>query len=340
MNNHNPRKTGSGRSSGNSGVIIGILIVVLVLINYKLFSMIITKNPESIHINPNNNVKNEQTEAEKALAAIEKDIANNFISLSVSEDDTKSGNLILVNNSHAFSFDASPVMVKNNVAVSFYGRQSDKYIVSYPSRETLMPEALEALNSMMEDFYANTGLKNVLLVDSYRSFEDQQRIYEEKGGDIATLPGHSEHHTNLAFDFDIYGGGEFDGSGEYAWISQNCHKYGYILRYAEDKTAITGISYEPWHFRYVGKEHAYFMHENNLCLEEYVELLSKYPIGSARLSFTTDSGESYTVYSSSVAGKSGEIKVPKNYSYTLSGDNNGHVIVSYMTSVPDLNTEV
>ena len=54
---------------------------------------------------------------------------------------------------------------------------------------------------------------------------------------------------------------------------ENSHKYGFVLRYPKDKESITGIEYEPWHFRYVGKEHAKVMKENNFCLEEYVEYL-------------------------------------------------------------------
>lgn len=338
MRNRDYNKTPS--PSGNKGVIIGIFIVVLVLINYKLFSNIITDNPETVYINPlTAEQQSALDEAEKAKRAIQMDIDNNFISLKVNADDTKSGNLILVNNDFAYKFDASPLAVKRETPVTFYSRQSDTYTVSYPSRERLTPTAMQAFNSLSDDFTAQTGIRNLLLVDSERTYDDQMRVYEEKGSEIATIPGHSEHHTCLAFDLDIHPSGEFDGTGEYAWIAQNCHKYGYILRYAEDKTAITEISYEPWHFRYVGKEHAYYMHENNLCLEEYIRILANYPIDSARLCFTTDEGESYVVYSVPVSGDSAEIKVPKNYDYSLTGDNNGHVIVSYKTSLEIENTE-
>ena len=56
----------------------------------------------------------------------------------------------------------------------------------------------------------------------------------------------------------------------FAWISANAHKFGFILRYPEDKVAETGISYEPWHYRYVGRYHATKIHTLGLCLEEYV----------------------------------------------------------------------
>ena len=121
---------------------------------------------------------------------------------------------------------------------------------------------------------------------------------------------------------------DFDGTGDYSWVSQNCHRYGYILRYPADKTEITEISYEPWHFRYVGKEHAYYMMANNLCLEEYIHNLSKFTADGDRLIFETDDGEKYMIYSQPVSGSSASVYVPKNLPYTLSGDNNGRIIVS------------
>ena len=305
------------------------IAAILILINFRIFSGIITENPDKIQTIP----VDADTEAriiaeDQAKNALEKDIQNNFIEIDVNADDTKVGDLVLVNNTHPFSFDSVPSKVKKEELVVFYGKQSDDYVVSYPSREKITEEAIKAFNDLTADFAAEKGIRNLLVLDSYRSYEDQQRVYETKGPEIATIPGCSEHHTGLAFDLEIHGVGDFDGTGDYAWVAENCYKYGYILRYAEDKTALTGISYEPWHFRYVGKEHAYFMHTNNLCLEEYVELLSKYPINSARLNFTTDSGEKYMIYSAAVTGESGKIHVPNSLEYTLSGDNNGHVIIS------------
>ena len=62
---------------------------------------------------------------------------------------------------------------------------------------------------------------------------------------------------------------------EAKWLAENCYRFGFILRYPEDKTEITGITFEPWHFRFVGREYATQMHEKNMCLEEYMEYLGK-----------------------------------------------------------------
>ena len=77
-------------------------------------------------------------------------------------------------------------------------------------------------------------------------------------------PGTSEHELGLAVDIN---GASYD---LYIWLQQNSWRYGFIQRYPEDKTAITGISHEPWHYRYVGKEAAGEIYESGLCLEEYL----------------------------------------------------------------------
>ena len=92
-------------------------------------------------------------------------------------------------------------------------------------------------------------------------------------------PGTSEHHTGLAMDivsadyFDYYADLEhdFEKFDEFEWLIAHCAEYGFILRYPEDKQDVTGITYEPWHYRYVGKEAAEVIMSQGLCLEEYLE---------------------------------------------------------------------
>lgn len=107
---------------------------------------------------------------------------------------------------------------------------------------------------------------------------------EEQEENVATYscaPGTSDHQTGLAVDiiqkslpsrFDslLQEFGETDAG---KWLAANCYRFGFILRFPPDKEAETGIIYEPWHFRYVGRTHATAMHDMNLCLEEYVEYL-------------------------------------------------------------------
>lgn len=124
----------------------------------------------------------------------------------------------------------------------------------------------------------------VVATSTYRSYDYQEKLYnhyvEEKGLEYADLcsarKGHSEHQTGLAVD--VEGSNEdydeFEKAKEFPWMIENAHKYGFILRYPKNKTNITGFKYEPWHYRYVGKEVAKEIHEKKITLEEYVKSIS------------------------------------------------------------------
>ena len=122
--------------------------------------------------------------------------------------------------------------------------------------------------------------ENITLIvgTSYRRYEKQEEIYDstvrKNGQSIAdTLvakAGHSEHQTGLALDIFTYGSNEeFESSNAYLWLKENCYKYGFIERYPKDAEEITGFSYEPWHYRYVGDEIAKIIHEENITFDEY-----------------------------------------------------------------------
>jgi D-alanyl-D-alanine carboxypeptidase len=91
---------------------------------------------------------------------------------------------------------------------------------------------------------------------------------ESMARDYVAEPGTSEHELGLAVDINADGGE--DPWGVYSWLAENAYQYGFILRYPEGKTEITGIAYEPWHYRYVGTEAAAEIHEQGITLEEYL----------------------------------------------------------------------
>ncbi len=120
----------------------------------------------------------------------------------------------------------------------------------------------------------------------YRTPEKQQSLMDEKIAELeaegrsaadakkeaetwVAIPGTSEHQLGLAVDINA-GSVRSAGSEVYEWLAKNAWKYGFILRYPPDKTDITGIRYEPWHYRYVGKEAAEQICRQGLCLEEYL----------------------------------------------------------------------
>ena len=98
-----------------------------------------------------------------------------------------------------------------------------------------------------------------------------EKAYEDARITIQA-PGYSEHHTGLAVDFNDVED-DFRETEAYTWLQEHAAEYGFVERYPKGKESITGIDYEPWHYRYVGKEHAQRMNELNMCLEEYVAFL-------------------------------------------------------------------
>lgn len=107
------------------------------------------------------------------------------------------------------------------------------------------------------------------------NFYVNQGISAEEANQKASaqvLPaGCSEHNAGLAMDI-VSASSDFINTKEYKWLCENAYNYGFILRYPEDKTAITGMNFEPWHWRYVGTQAAKEMKEKNQCLEEYLGL--------------------------------------------------------------------
>jgi len=137
----------------------------------------------------------------------------------------------------------------------------------------------------MFDMARKSGI-DLEVASGYRTFRDQQVIldekterYEELGENhrkaendalkLVAKPGTSEHQTGLAVDIDAKG--NTDSSILYTWLSQNAYRYGFIQRYPGAKKDITGISNEPWHYRYVGTNAAKKIFERRLCLEEYLK---------------------------------------------------------------------
>ena len=149
----------------------------------------------------------------------------------------------------------------------------------------------DALRQMLADCAAAGYQADVC--SGYRNIVQQTQLYENKVSRVVregysrkeaeriaatevAYPGASEHHTGLAVDLVDAANYQLEETQEQMpaqqWLMANCDRYGFVLRYPEGKSDITGIIYEPWHYRYVGKEAAEIMHREGLCLEEYLEL--------------------------------------------------------------------
>ena len=175
---------------------------------------------------------------------------------------------------------------KNTILVNKYNYLEENYI----------PENLEEVNLN----YSRSGMKlvseannqfeamakqiekenmKIIVTSSYRSYDYQNDLYnkyvntdgKEAADTYSARPGYSEHQTGLAID--IHNGKksytEFENTEEFIWMQDNDYKYGFILRFPKDKENLTGYTYEPWHYRYVGLDIAKYIHDNNICYEEY-----------------------------------------------------------------------
>lgn len=155
----------------------------------------------------------------------------------------------------------------------------------------LSETAEKALEAMFKEMRAQ-GFEDVFVTSAYRSYNYQYGLFfntyipqgmatglsfdkaKEKVLTYSAYPGTSEHHTGLCVDLMTTSMRELDESfadeAVYPWLLENAWKFGFILRYPEDKVDVTGYSFEPWHYRFVGRHHAYMMHSEGLCLEEYL----------------------------------------------------------------------
>lgn len=189
------------------------------------------------------------------------------------------GNLYLVNRTYRLSKDyVPPDLVKPDV-------------LCLSQDLMLRKEAAEALKELFDAAKAEQGY--VLCgVSGYRGYFTQAAIFKRKIGRtgsegkaklLVAPPGTSEHQLGLAIDIGRKNNSGlnkgFGSSPEGQWVAENAHRFGYIIRYQKDATSITGYAYEPWHLRYVGKEHAPYIYELNIPLDVYVEKLRETVFG-------------------------------------------------------------
>ena len=180
--------------------------------------------------------------------------------------DTSKGNLMITNK--FYSLDST--YNDDNII------QIEKQYI-FGDYQALTKDAYDAFIQMAND--AKKENLTLIVNSSYRSYDEQEEVYnnykklkgEEYADSIAAKPGFSEHQTGLAIDIQTYGstGKTFEQFGEFKWLQDNAHKYGFILRYPKGKEYLTGYDYESWHYRFVGIEAATYIKENDITFDEY-----------------------------------------------------------------------
>ena len=201
--------------------------------------------------------------------------------------------LYLVNKSHPMR--EEEITTNGLVSLKSLNCPTVDGLENYDSKDFFDPTAALALIAMINE--ANKTLEGgdkILVSSAYRSFSyqeglhekyidnymDEHDVSEEEAREQTLLTsapaGKSEHHSGLCVDLVESRAAQreldetFEDTEAFAWLSQNAHKYGFILRYPKDKTDITKYSYEPWHYRFVGVYAATIIYEDNITLEEYL----------------------------------------------------------------------
>ena len=251
------------------------------------------------------------------------------------------GTLILVNNNNACETGEAGLV---SLGLKKLDADNHSFAGVTDNELSVTEDMADALLAMFDGFYNETFDDNILVVSRYRSQEHQQELYDEdleKTGldysERVSLPGYSEHQTGMGVDLELVDG-EYDGTGTYAWIDEHCAEYGIILRYPEDKQEITGITFEPWHYRYVGIPHAAFIMEHGMCLEEYIDYVKEFPYDGEHLEITGTDGKLYEVYyfPEDTEYETTMVPVPGGgLPYTVSGNNvDGFIVTVELGDAP------
>lgn len=238
--------------------------------------------------------------------------------VAVTADDISKGQLVLISAEHEVNDQAVPedliTLSKHPKVVKGFTTADDSIKISR--------EMLSAFKHMIHDAKKD-NVTHFVINSSYRSKAVQADLYRTKGADIALPPGASEHNLGLSMDIGS-SLGLMENAEEGKWLAKNAAKYGFILRYPSDKTSITGIQYEAWHFRYVGLPHSLIMQQHDWVLEEYMDYLTSHDSLTATVNDMT-----YTVSHHDVKSEgTTNIDIPLERSYTVSGDNDQGVILT------------
>lgn len=262
----------------------GVMIYKNIELNNDLQNIKINNNALTLNVERLRNI-NEEYENEAVLMSERENEVVGAISEMNAFDDWKEGDETVIVNDVKLPWYLVLVNYKNQIADHF-----EVELEAVGKYHNVDKRAAAQLEKMLSDG-TSEGL-SFEICSSYRNIEKQMKLFQTFINDLkregytyeqaffkakrtSAIPGYSEHHTGLAVDIVSKSYKGLDRkqaqTAEFKWLEKNCHKYGFILRYPVDKYDITGIDYEPWHFRYVGESVAKYITENDLTLEEYLD---------------------------------------------------------------------
>ena len=232
----------------------------------------------------NNSLSNSSLSEEVVVSAFESSAVPNATQTNSSLEPLINGelnadfsNLLLVNGNNPlpndFDYEGNLITVDK------------KYLCG--NRNQMNKDAYMFAKAMLEAAWKDNV--ELYILSPYRSYSSQSVLFENevkrylngsttreqaeiKASTVVARPGTSEHHTGLAVDLNSVET-NFEDTEAFSWLKEHGEEYGFIMRYAEDKQDLTGVIYEPWHWRFVGIKHAKEMNRLGMCLEEYIEYL-------------------------------------------------------------------
>lgn len=233
-------------------------------------------------------------------------------SKTVTKDDIFKGRLVPYKADSEVISDIS----ENSVNLSQY---HNDYYSTFGDNVPLNKDAADDLNKMMEAYNQATGLFDFAVYGT--------NVTNTDAGSPCPVSFKENANGNVV-DLAVIGYGSilpYDGCDTQSWVVKNCKDYGYIVRYPQGKSEITGEAYCPWHLRYVGQPHALIMGTNNMCLEEYVRYVQMHTKDDPIVCNT--SNRTYEIYSVPSMGDVTYLSVPLNGNYQISGDGSiGYII--------------
>jgi D-alanyl-D-alanine carboxypeptidase len=273
------------------------------------------------------------------------DTSENKISVKIQAADAYDGLLIMVNASQPLPDGFVPANLVN-ISETVQAMRIPN-VSSTKNTMTVRQEIMGDLARMLSDA-AQQDLGWFYIVSAYRDKAYQEVLYNRKvsayalGGmsqeqaetaakTVVVYPGTSEHQTGLTLDICDNTASlthRYADTEQGQWLARSAWKYGFILRYPEDKRDVTGIIFEPWHIRFVGQPHAEIMARSNWVLEEYIQTLRS--TGGIRA--RTENGKVWQI--SYYDAARGAVQVPRDKPWQMSGDGQGGVIVTVEGAEP------
>ncbi|WP_028549448.1 D-Ala-D-Ala carboxypeptidase VanY [Paenibacillus sp. UNC451MF] len=286
------------------------LLVVVLLLGYEA----VQHKMEDANGSPEHEEAKVQSSSSAAVQTKQGKLSKQTIA--IAKDQVYKGKLVLVNKKYAVHEEG----IQSDVVRLFSHKELIKGFALLDNTIRLSQDVTKSFGEMVEAADKD-GVRHFMISSGYRNEDEQDELYQEMGSDYALPAGNSEHNLGLSLDIGSTQM-EMNQAPEGKWLIKNASKYGFVLRYPKDKTAITGIQYEPWHFRYVGLPHSVIMKEKNMTMEEYLDYIKEQKNLSTQVEGIPYE-ISYYRYSKNMT-----ISIPDKQRYDISGDNRDGIIVT------------